>query len=330
MGFLNYFNKNFKRKEDTNSINKIDIKYKKSWNYDLMSLLKNGKSEQLDDILNLFSPLIAINEDYTTLILFRYFQVEFIENKRNVLNCHPENNNFQCGITIVKLLEDGAITMSNVYLPNNIDYKLIKNQKDEVEIFTNDNNIVKTNVSELSQKLWLKFSESEIETGFKDLCNEKYELPKKNRVKNKTIPLNSLTELVYNEDFEWYEGKIEINKKNVELSIQYCSPKKLEKVLSFINDFLISNSIPKILFEMSEKMTELKNENWLDIDENTGKEEEKINSEEFRNRIYIESIVFQDDCSSTIYCCDDTIFWGHTIEINVDKKGNFIDANLVG
>ena len=29
MGFLNYFNKNFKRKEDTNSINKIDIKYKK-------------------------------------------------------------------------------------------------------------------------------------------------------------------------------------------------------------------------------------------------------------------------------------------------------------
>lgn len=162
------------------------------------------------------------------------------------------------------------------------------------------------------------------------MCNEKYESPKKNRVKNKTIQLNSLTELVYNENFEWYEGKIEINKKIVELSIQYCSPKKLEKALSFINDFLISNSIPKILFEMSEKMTELKNENWLDIDENTGKEEEKINSEEFRNRIYIESIVFQDDCSSTIYCSDDTIFWGHTIEINVDKKGNFIGANLVG
>lgn len=329
MGFINYFKKNIEKKEDLNSMKKIDLKYKKSWDYDLMSLLKNGKSEQLENILKNFSPLVAINEDYTILLLFRYFQVEFSEEERNILNCHPDDENFQCGITIVKLLGEGASSISNVYLPNNIDYKELKIQKNEVEIFTNDNNIVKTNVAELSQKLWLKLKESEIEDGYNNLCNENYE-KQKNKVKNRIIQLNSYTELNYNEDFEWYEGKIQIDKKEIELSIQFCTPKKLEKVIAFVNKFLISNYIEKILLEMSDKMTVLKNENWLEIDEVTGKEEKKLNSEEFRNRIYIESIVFNDNCTSTIYCNDDEIFWGHSIEINVDEKGNFIDSNLSG
>lgn len=329
MGFLDFFKKNNSEKENSNSIKNIDSKYEESWNYNFLDLLKNGETELLEKLRKTYAPLMAVNDDKNVLLLFRFFQVQEWENERNVLNCHPDNDNFQCGITIVKLLEDGAASMSNVYLPNKNSYKELRINNDKVEIVTNDYSVVTTNVSELSQKLWLKFKENEIEEGYNNLCNEVIE-KQKNKVKNKTIQLPSFNELTYNDDFEWYEGEITWNNRNIEISIPFCSPKKLEKITAYANDFLTGNFIENILLETAEKMTELKNDNWLEIDEATGKEEKEISSEEFKNRIYVEGITFNNDGSATIYCNDDDIFWGHSIEINVDKKGNYSDSNIAG
>jgi hypothetical protein len=76
--------------------------------------------------------------------------------------------------------------------------------------------------------------------------------------------------------------------------------------------------------EMETEMIKLKNEVWLE------EEELPITSESFRNRVKITTIRFYDDLSSEIYCDDGDIFWGHTIVINIDKKGNYKQVNLAG
>ena len=70
------------------------------------------------------------------MLLFRYFNVQHWNDERRILNCHPEDEYFQKGITIVQSADDGG-SESRIYLPNKFDYKL--NIKDkEIEIVTNE------------------------------------------------------------------------------------------------------------------------------------------------------------------------------------------------
>ena len=102
---------------------------KETWNYDLMDLLEDAKLEdnkELKNFLSKYSPLAVVNEDLSVLLLFRHFNVSFWNKERRVTNCHPEKEDFQCGITIVRLDDDGSSMESNVYLPNNLNYKEFK------------------------------------------------------------------------------------------------------------------------------------------------------------------------------------------------------------
>ena len=332
MGFFNLFKKN-SNSEQSSAEGATDMKYKNSWNCNLMEMLKNAKEgnrDGINELLKTYSPLAAVNEDFSVLLLFRYFQVQYWNEERSVLNCHPQDENFQCGITIVKAFEDGGGGQHNVYLPNNLKYKKLTIQDNEIEIITDDEKVVKTNATELSQKLWMKFTETDIENGYKNLCNEQYQKPEKPKVEDKVIHLPSCGELIYDEKFQWYEGTFTIDNKDIELIIHYETPKNFKNVLAFIDNQLKSKFYEKVLLEMEEKMVDLKNDNWLDEDEETGEEEQEITKEDFRKRISIENISFNNDCSSTIYCNDDDIFWGHSIEITVDENGNYTDSNLAG
>jgi len=329
MGIFDFFKKNSNSKQnaDLTSMGVNDQKFKNSWNYNFMELLKkarNGDEDEINELLKIYSPLAAVNENLSAFILFRHFQVQYWNDERSVLNCHPKDKNFQYGITIVEIFEDGGASQHNVYLPNNLNYKKLKIQGNEIEIITNEDKVVKTNVKELHSKLWMNFTEEEIENGYKSLCNEQYQKPKKPEVKNTTIKISSLGELIYNEMFEWYEGNFEIENHNFELSIGNTEPKKLKHLISFVDEQMKSKFYKKILLEMEDKMIELKNEFWL------GEEEPPITSEDFQKRISINSIAFNEDCTCSIYCDDDDIFWGHSIEIDVDEKGKYKDANLAG
>lgn len=307
---------------------------KETWNYKPMNLLKNarlGNKTELNDFLKLYSNLTFVNEDFSLLLIFRQFNVQYWNDERRVLNCHPEDENYQYGITIARCDEEVS-SESNVYLPNNLEYKDFKICGQEIEIITNTKN-VKTNVTELSRKLKffkLTITEEEIEKAFNTLKNEQFEKPKKLAVKNKTIKIPSLGELTYNDKLEWYEGKFEVENKVIEVSVYNAEQYKLEKLISFVDKQMNAKFYKEMLINMESKIIKLKNEVWLGEDEETGEDEPPITVENFRKRIAISSIVFYDDCSSSIYCDDDDVFWGHKIDINVDKNGKYKDANLAG
>ena len=309
-----------------------------TWNYNLMDLLqqaKSGDSNKLIDFLNKFPTLAIANDDYTVLVVLRHFNVHYWgENNRMVTNVHPETEDFHWGIVLVTADDDGSGSSSNICLPNNRNYIGLKINGKEIEILSEDNQVVKTNVMELFRKLrfFLEFKEEDLEIAFNNLCNEQYPKKKvrKPKAKDRVITLPSIGELKYNEELEWYEGDIEINNILAGLSINYTTPKKFEKLISFVTTQFKNKFYDKILLEMEGEMIALKNDTWLGENEETGKEELPITAKEFRIRISIESMVFHEDGSSTIYCNEGDVFWGHLIEINIDKKGNYKNSNLAG
>lgn len=306
---------------------------KETWNYKLIDLLKKariGNTNELNEFLNKYSDITAVNEDFSAMLLFRYFNVQHWNDERRILNCHPEDEYFQKGITIVQSADDGG-SESRIYLPNKFDYKL--NIKDkEIEIVTNEKSIT-TNITELFRKSKFfkrSITEQEIENGFNSLCNEQYEKPKQPEVKHKTIELPSFGILVYDEKVKWYKCNINVDQQNIDLTISLTTPEKLEKVIAFADKQMKAKFYEQVLLGMEPKMIALKNDAWLGEDEETGEDEPPITADEFRKRISIDSIGFDEDCSCSIYCNDDDIFFGHQIEIDVDENGNYKDANLVG
>lgn len=301
---------------------------KNTWNYDLMDLLQNarlGNSKELNSFLEKYAPLAVANGDCSVLLLFRHFEANFKKNDISVFNCHPEKENFQCGITIVTSSEKGD-SQSNIFLPNHFNYKELKIRNKEIEIITEDNKVHKTNVAELFKKLnfWGNFTKEEVENAFNSLCNEQPKKNKKAKVKHKTIQIPSLGEFTFNEEHEWYEGKFIENDLSFEINIHHTKKKKLENLIVFTDIQMQNKFYEEMLLAMEKKMIKLKNKTWL------GEDELPITIDDFRKRISIDSIVFFEDCSSVIYCNDGDIFWGHSIEIDSNKKGKYKSAKLVG
>jgi hypothetical protein len=300
---------------------------KDSWDYDLLEILdqaKLGNSVEVDKFINKYSPFAVVNESNTVLLLLRQFHVTFWEGERNVLNCQPDNENFQWGITIITSEENGGC-QSNVYIPNSENYTGLQIQGNEIDILLNDKHI-KTNVTELVRKLdfFGESTEDDITSRFGELCNEKYKEKKKPIVKNRTVVLPTIGELDYDESLEWYGAKYSDGSTLFDININHTSPKKLETVFEYADKQIHCQFYKRIILEMEDEMVKLKNEDWL------GETEESITIEDFRERISINSIVFYDDCSSAIYCNDGDLFWGHTIQIKVDKEGRYKEVDLVG
>lgn len=311
---------------------------KETWNYNLIDLLQqanSGKSNKLIEFLKKFPTLAVANEDNTVLVLLRHFNVHYWgNNNRMVTNVHPETDDFQKGIILVTSNDDGSGSSSNIYFPNNRNYTELKINGKEIEIYSDDNQVVTTNVMELFQKLrfFSEFKEEDLEIAFDSLSNEQYpnKKVKKPKVKDRVVKLPSIGKLKYNEELEWYDGEIKINDALIGFSIYHTTPKKLEKLISFVTKQIKNKFYEKILLEMEGEMIELKNDTWLGENEETGEEELPITAKDFRKRISIESMVFYEDSSSTIYCADGDVFWGHLIEINIDEKGNYKSSNLAG
>lgn len=317
-----------------NSEQKLAEKLEETWNYDQMQILKEarlGDSKNLNSYLEKFSPLVAANDDYSVLLTLRQFDISQNENQKTVLNAPANHEDFQWGITIATSSE-AADAKYNIFLPNNYSYSGLRINDDEVEILIENQENIKTNVAELRAKLqfWTDFSEKKLEDAFNGLSNQKYaEDDQKPEVENLLITVPSIGALVYNEDFDWFEGIYTTNELAFDVNIYNTTPDKLDLLLSFVEDQIQSEFYKKMLLEMEPEMVKLKNATWREKNEITCELEPEITAENLRKRISIDAIIFNDNYSSQIYCHDDDIFWGHQIQINVDENGEYKDVGLV-
>lgn len=319
-----------------NSQNALFEKLSDTWNFNPISLLQDarlGDSTNLNSYLKDFALFASTNDDNSVLLTLRPFDLNENEGQREVLNCLPVAKDFQWGITITTISKS-ANAQYNILLPNNRNYTGLTIQNNEVEILIGHEKNIKTNISELRHKLVFtkSFTEQELEDAFSSLSNEKYNEKddQKPEVKNLLITIPSIGPLIYNEDFEWYEGIFTSDEIAFDINVYNTTSDKLDLLLSFVDSQIQTKFYKNMLLEMEPEMIKLKNDAWREKNEITTETEAKITAEDFRKRVSIDSIIFNDDCSSQIYCHDDDIFWGHQIQISVDKEGKYVGADLVG
>ncbi|MFX1397340.1 MAG: DUF2262 domain-containing protein [Promethearchaeota archaeon] len=76
-------------------------------------------------------------------------------------------------------------------------------------------------------------------------------------------------------------------------------------------------------FAVSELLT-LKNENWLDENEN------EIKETEFKTRMSLTCVYFSEDEEFEFTFDDGDLFWGHEIVLDGNIEEGFMDADIVG
>lgn len=304
---------------------------KETWNFDLIDLLsdaQNGNVDPLHAFIKQFSPLAAVNETNTTLIVLRPFKVSFFRDERKVLNCAPDSGSVQQGITITRSSE--GISQTSIYLPNRYAYKALTLTGNDVELITSTT-VIKTNIDELleSLKFWGPFTESDVEAAFDTLHNRAPMRKTKPVVASSEVMLPTIGKLHYNEQLNWFEGNF--SDESISFAVQVCvvEPDELEKHVAHADSLLARKFYKNVLPQTEAALVNLKNDFWLEAD---GSEEDEtpITAEEFRKRISISTIVFNEDASVTIYCDDDGIFFGHSIEIQVNKAGEYESVALAG
>lgn len=288
---------------------------------DLMDVLQDanqGNTIALTTFLKEYK-LASVDSRYTLLALLRRFQAVGTGNDRSVLNCAPDDENFQWGITVV-ICEEAGLCQSNFYIPNHSDYTQLKVYDDGSLFIQRPASGYTTNVWELNNKLFLKETEEEILEGFSSLCNEQ-EVKKEPIEAAPFIRSSTLGELPFNEQLEWYEGFMAIEGRQVSVSIHLASD--MSTLVEEVDKRLKQPFFRTAVNGMVEEMVALKNEHWLEEGESP------ISKKEFLALVKLDSIVVYDDLSSVLYFSI-PLFLGHGIAVNLDSQGKYDYCGLVG
>ncbi len=305
---------------------------KTGWEFeDLSKLLEDarkGNAIPLEEFTE-NNPFAKVDPAFTKLLVLRKFRVKkmpFMPHPLVSIN-PPNDEHFQWGISIVTTPEDGETNYS-VYIPNQYKYTGLSFENDEVTIHAEGLN-VKSNIRELHQKLrefHPMFDQSDLERAFKTLTNEGFQGQKVSEPTTiePIIQNEFLGTLTYDPKYTQYENNRTSKYFSFELSIYYEEPGEFPALLAYVESQMKNEFYKPHLLTMESEMIALKNDSWLDEDE------EAITPKQFRELISIESIVFYSDRSCAIYCNDGDLFSDHSIDISIDKDGNYESVTLAG
>lgn len=304
----------------------FNFKKKKYNRWEFEDLLTEIKLEyeQKSDKLTTYckkNDLASINDSKDKFVVIRKFSCNIFCEKIDLYNCKPDNLSEHWGMTLVEINKHG-VSSGNVILPDTIEYKSIQFDGDTILIEATDG-LTKTNFQELN-KLWTleQFSETEIQNIYSTFKNQFNEPEKIEKREDKFIVSNAFGELKLDSELDRYNGVFDLDGKNIEISFSNTSIDKFDNNL-IVTEKHLSN-ISKYTDKMIKEMLVLKNESWLEVNE------EPLNTDTFKKEIGLYSInVYGDSCIELFYKCGD-LFWGHEIISNIDTSGKYIDSTIIG
>lgn len=74
----------------------------------------------------------------------------------------------------------------------------------------------------------------------------------------------------------------------------------------------------------AQRLLKLKNESWLDEDE------KPLSAEQFKVKMRLVEISFSSDGQVEFWYDDGQLFWGHSIQVIMDGKDQFVDVDIPG
>jgi hypothetical protein len=132
--------------------------------------------------------------------------------------------------------------------------------------------------------------------------------------------------LRYEEEYDWYKGQIKVRQSDVSIQLSTDEEGEVASSLKRATNFVgeLGNHAELAKEYAAQKLLELKNETWIDDDE------QPLTTEQFQQRMVLESISIDSEGEISFYHNDGDLFWGHCILVTMDSANNFIDADIPG
>ena len=135
-----------------------------------------------------------------------------------------------------------------------------------------------------------------------------------------------------NRQYSCFECEVDWNGADVSVFLETdedCDETALTAMAAFLRCAKDKNGFDQRNREFAaQKLLTLANE-WMENDEIEEKSDE-ITKEMFIDKIEMSEITVNSDGSITLFYYDGDMFWGHSIEIDIDENGNYDNAHIVG
>jgi hypothetical protein len=146
-------------------------------------------------------------------------------------------------------------------------------------------------------------------------------------MKYPNIERPELGTLRYQTEYDWYEGKIEVQHSEILIRLSTDERRKvaaaLERATNFVSE---SERYAQLAKEYAAQgLLQIKNETWLEYED-----EDPLTPEQFKQRMTLESISIDAAGEISFYHNDGDLFWGHCILVTMDSDNNFIGAEILG
>lgn len=141
-----------------------------------------------------------------------------------------------------------------------------------------------------------------------------------------TLTTKRFGELVLNRKYDWFEAKAKWNRKRIELTFKTRNDGTIDIALGIAEQLWINEALWKRKiddFAVQELLT-LKNEDWLDD------KEAALTPKQFKARMTLQSISFDEDGEFEFWHEDGDLFFGHSIQICGNLKDGLTNADIPG
>ena len=135
-----------------------------------------------------------------------------------------------------------------------------------------------------------------------------------------------LGNLQFDGEHRWYKGRADVRGTPTEFTLSHEGDGDLAPLLARAAAVIgqVEHFADAAKAYAVEELLELKNDEWLDEDE------EPLTSEDFQGAMQLESISFEPDGEVLFFHDDGDLFWGHCILITMDREDRFTHADIAG
>lgn len=135
-----------------------------------------------------------------------------------------------------------------------------------------------------------------------------------------------ISDFQYDPQSHWYTSTAVINGNSSEIYISDEQTKEIQILTKVANAGIawVEENFESIKAYCSENLLELKNESWVESDE------EKVTEDEFKERLLLESIKIESNGSLELSFEDGDLFYGHWIIVKTDADRKLVYADIEG
>jgi len=253
------------------------------------------------EILKDFPLPYCLSENKEDFVVLRKGRIVKEENRIKYFFPNSESNETNCIYCLIwSRRNEESYGIGGTPIPDNFPIKEMKFEADKLFLLSTEDEKIVASLKQFNkalQKVWRNFTMEELSIAFREAPDTVLD-----EIKQKSYKL-------VKEDIEYY--------------FSADNKEELKKVKDIFSNIEIINLVEKAKEYTVKKLLKLKNDLWLEEDE------KEVTKKEFKARMKFTSLyVFSE--SANFYFDDGDLFWGHTIEVNVNQNLEFTDANIVG